>query len=86
MLTKCKISIHTDVMFIPSSSHYHVLAGKYYYEPAHWVVVLSRESQEEHNYGLPYVRYYNFVTKPTRKQISEVRHSFKVCYDMYEHY
>ena len=78
MLSKCKISIHTDVIYIP--------ADKYTHSPAHWVVVFSRQTQKEHNYGLSYVRYYNFVTKPTRKQISEVRHSFKVCYDMYEHY
>lgn len=78
MLTKCKISIHTDVVFIPVSKYVHL--------PAHWMVVFSRESQAEHNCGLSYVRCYTFVTKPTRKQISKARHSFKVCYDMYEHY
>ena len=79
MLTKCTVSIHTDVVFV---------AGDKYVpnEPAHWMVVFSRQTQSEHNYGLPYERYYTFATKPTRKQISQVRRSFKVGYDMYEHY
>ena len=79
MLTKCKITIHTDVVFVSGDKYIHG-------EPAHWMVVFSRESQAKHNYGLPYERYYTFVTKPTRKQISKARRTFKVGYDMYEHY
>lgn len=78
MLTKCKISIHTNIVFMS--------AVKCTHSPAHWMVLFSRESQEEHNYGLPYERYYKFATKPTRRQISKARKSFKVGYDMYEHY
>lgn len=85
MLTKCKITIHTDVVFV-SASQFSIGDGIIESSPAHWMLVFSRESQAEHNYGLPYERYYTFATKPTRKQISKARRTFKVGYDMYEHY
>lgn len=76
---KSRVSIRTDVVFEPS---YMLMKP----EPAHWVVYFSRQTQQEHNYGLPYERCYYFVTKPTRKQIRDARKHFKVGYEMYEYY
>jgi hypothetical protein len=70
MLAKCKVSIKTDVV----------------YASCEWYVYMSRETQQEHNYGLPYERCYIFVTKPNRKQLRRLRKKFKVGYDMYEYY
>lgn len=78
-MIKCNVSISTDVVFEPS---YMLMEP----EPAHWVVYFSRQTQQDHNYGIAYERCYYFVTKPTRKQIRKARKNFKICYDMYEYY
>lgn len=79
MLTKCKVTISTDVVFEPS---YMLMQP----EPAQWVVYFSRQTEREHNYGIPFERCYLFTTKPTRRQIRKARRDFKVKYDMYENY
>lgn len=85
MLTKCKVSILTDVVFF-SASQFSIGDGILEHEPASWYVVFSRQTEREHNYGIPYERYYPFTAKPTRRQIRKARRDFKVKYDMYENY
>lgn len=85
MLTKCKVSIVTDVVYF-AASQFSIGDGIIEREPASWYVVFSRHTEREHNFGLPYERYYQFITKPTRRQIRKARHDFKVKYDMYENY
>lgn len=85
MLTKSKVSIYTDVVFV-GASKFSIGGGIIESIPAEWCVVFSRQTVCEHHYGIPYERWYTFVTKPTRKQIRKARKHFKVGYDMYEHY
>lgn len=85
MLTKCNVSISTDVVYV-SASKFSIGNGIIEDVPAQWLVYFSRQTEREHNYGLPYERCYEFVTKPTRKQIRKARRQFKVGYDIYENY
>lgn len=78
-------TIYTDVVFV-SAYKFSIGDGIIESVPSFWQLVFSQQSVTNHNYGLPYERYYTFVTKPTRKQIRKARKHFKVCYDMYENY
>ena len=78
-------TIFTDVVFV-SAYKFSIGDGIIESVPSFWQLVFSQQSVTNHNYGLPYARYYTFVTKPTRKQIRKARKHFKVCYDMYENY
>lgn len=84
MLGKSKACIRTDVCYLPAKDFN--IGGDIFRMKAQWAVLFSRSTEREHNCGLAYERCYDFVTKPTRKQLRKARKHFKIGYDMYENY